>query len=154
MAKRKTYEAEAIKLAKAIDFALEAFRVESPSAWDLSQVEHVILCYKEWKDSCLNPAAQFKKLSSLQYLENDVFTYFNESTGPTVEYFWNKIKEDKLDFQRENKLDKIIRRGKIRGRIEYDYVKDLIGVAGSSGLISNSEIIKLNLMIGEFEFSI
>ena len=151
MKKRRTYQEEATKLAAAIDIAIEAFKEECPSNFNKSQQEHFIATYTEWKERCLNPDPQFKNLTSLNYSINDVFTYFQEGTGNTVEYFWNKIQEEGLDYERENKLEKILKRGKIKGRIEYDYVTDMIVVAEQVGLTTPEESIKLGEMLGEYE---
>ena len=123
MKKKRTYQDEALKLAQAIDIAIEAFKVECPKEFEKSHQEHFISCYTDWKEKCLNPEPQFKNLTSLKYSINDVFTYFQEGTGKTVEYFWKRIKEEGLEYERENKLEKILKRGIIKGRIEYDYVR-------------------------------
>ncbi|WP_339718124.1 hypothetical protein [Cyclobacterium amurskyense] len=120
MKKKRKYQEEASKLAAVIDIAIEAFKVECPPNFEKRHQEHTVSCYANWKESCLNPEPQFRNLASLQYSINDVFTYFQEGTGNTVEYFWKKIDEAQLDYKRENKLEKILNRGKIRGRIEYD----------------------------------
>lgn len=151
MKKKRTYQEEANKLAAAIDIAIGAFKTECPADFDSSHQEHVISCYADYKEKCLNPEPQFRNLTSLKYLINDVFTYFQEGTGKTVEYFWCRIKEVGLDYIRENRLEKILNRGKIKGRIEYEYVTDMIMVAEQVGLITNEESITLSTMIGEYE---
>lgn len=151
MKKRKTYEEEAKKLAKAIDIAIEAIRKYCPSEFDKSHQEHFISCYSDWKTEYLNPEPQFKTLGSLKYSIQDVFTYFQEGTGLTVEYFWKRIKEERLDYKRENKLEKILSRGKIKGRIEYEYVTDMIVAAEQVGMTTRAETEKLSKMLGEFE---
>ena len=153
MKKKRTYQEEANKLATAIDIAIEAFTVECPPDFEKSHQEHTISCYANWKESCLNPEPQFRNLASLKYSINDVFTYFQEGTGKTVEYFWKKINDAKLDYKRENKLEKILNRGKIRGRVEYDYVTDMIVVAEQAGMTSKEETIKLSDMLREYESS-
>ena len=39
--------------------------------------------------------------------------------------FGKKIGEADLDYKRENKLEKILNRGEIKGRIEFEYVTDM-----------------------------
>lgn len=151
MKKRRTYQEEANKLAAAIDIAIEAFTLVCPPNVEKSQQEHFISCYSEWKERCLNPDPRFKNLTSLQYSINDVFTYFQEGTGQTVEYFWKKIDEVKLDYKRENKLEKILKRGKIRGRIEYEYVTDMIVVAEQIGMTNKNETIILGDLLAQYE---
>ena len=94
---------------------------------------------------------KIKTLASLKYDIKAVFTYFQEGAGETVEYFWNKICEANLDYKRENKLEKILNRGKIRGRIEYEYVTDMIVVAEQVGMTSEEETKRLSEMLGEYE---
>ena len=151
MKKKRTYEDEANKLATAIDIAIEAFNVECPPDFERSHQEHTISCYANWKESCLNPEPQFRNLASLRYSINNVFTYFQEGKGKTVEYFWKKINEAKLDYKRENKLEKVLNRGKIKGRVEYEYVTDMIVVSEQVGMTSKEETIKLSDMLGEYE---
>ncbi|RNI31457.1 hypothetical protein [Rufibacter latericius] len=151
MKKRRAYTEEAEKLGKAIDIAIEAFKNHVPELWEKHHVEHTISCYKEWKERTLNPEPQFKSLASLKYKINDVFTYFQEGTGLTVEFFWKKLNEAGLDFKRENKLEKILQRDKIKGRIEYEYVTDMIGVAEQTKMMTSEDSKKLSQVIGEFE---
>jgi hypothetical protein len=150
MAKR-TYEEEANKLSKAIDFAIEAFEKECPVDFEPHHQEHFINTYKGWKKSVLNPEPQFKKLASLKYNIDDVFTYFQEGAGPTVEYFWKKVDEAGLDYKRENRMRKILDRGKIKGRTEFNYVIDMFVVAQQNGMITREEAERLNKMLKEFE---
>ena len=110
---------------------------------------HVISCYHEFKDDALNPEPKFRKIASLKYTIENVFTYFQESNGKDVEYFWKKIEEQKLDYAREDKLGKILKRGKINNRIEFDYVTDIIVVAEEEKRISENEAKKLAEMITE-----
>ena len=148
---KKIYEDEAIKLSKAIDIAIEAFEKYPPEIWTKDILTHVINCYREWKDDALNPEPKFKKITSLKYIIESVFTYFEESNGKDVEYFWKQIKEQNLDYVREDKLWKIIKRGKIKNRIEFEYVTDLIVIAEQEKRITEDEARKLATMIGEFE---
>jgi hypothetical protein len=148
---KKTYEEEAKKLAAAIDLAIEALEKHCPAGMEKIHQNHFISCYSNWKEDCLNPKPEFKKISSLKYTIQAVFTYFQEGTGETVEYFWKRIREEKFEYVRENKLEKILNRGKIRGRIEYEYVTDMIVVAEQIGLSTKSESKRLSKMLGEYE---
>lgn len=153
MPKTRTYESESKKLVKAIDIAVEAFTVECPKIFSKEHQEQFISTYLQRKESILNPQPKFKTLTSLKYEIENVFTYFQEGAGPTVEYFWNKINEQKLDYKRENKLKKILERGKIRGRIEFEYVIDMFVVAQQNGMITRDEALSLSNMIEKFEKS-
>ena len=148
---KKIYEDEAIKLSKAIDIAIEAFEKYPAEIFTEENLKHFINCYRERKDFALNPEPKFRKIASLKYLIDDVFIYFQESNGKDVEYFWKQIKEQNLDYVREDKLWKIIKRGKIKNRIEFEYVTDLIVAAEQEKRITQDEAKKLGEMIGEFE---
>ena len=151
MAKRKSYQEEAEKLAKAIDIAIEAFQSHMPKNWEKQHIDHTVSVYKGYKNEVLNPEPQLKSMASLMILESDVFTYFQESSGETVNFFWKRIEETNLNYQRTNKLDKILKRGSIRGTVEYDYVKDIIATAEQEGLTTPDQTIQLSQMLDEFE---
>ncbi|NME71243.1 hypothetical protein [Flammeovirga aprica] len=151
MKKRRNYQTEAHKLAKAIDIAIEAFTEECPSDFNKKTQSHMISCYTDYKDQCLNPEVKYRNLASLKYIIEAVFTYFQEGTGNTIEYFWKRIHEENLEYVRENRLEKILTRGKIRGRIEFDYVTDMIVVAEQVGLTTKEDTTKLSIMLGEYE---
>jgi hypothetical protein len=146
-----TYQEEADRLAKAIDLAIESFEKYCPAGFEKHHLDHTISCYQEWKKKCLNPEPRYRNLSSIKYSIQDVFTYFQEAGGDTVEYFWKRINEEGLSYSRENKFKKIIKRGKIKGKVEYDYVKDMIVVAEQVGLTTSEETHKLNQLIADFE---
>jgi hypothetical protein len=151
MPRTPTYETESQKLAKAIDIAVEAFTKVCPENFTPENQDHFIKTYLGWKDSCLNPERKFKNLTSLKYDIESVFTYFQEGAGPTVEYFWNRIAEEKLDYTRENRLKKILDRGKIKGRVEFEYVVDMFVVAQQNGMITRDEALQLSDMLEKFE---
>ncbi|WP_218918533.1 hypothetical protein [Flectobacillus major] len=90
-------------------------------------------------------------MASLKYSIDEVFTYFQEGNGQTVEKFWEKIKEAGLPYKRENKLVKILKRKRIKDDIEYDFVIDVIVPYQEEGLISADEVALLNQWIGDFE---
>ncbi len=135
----------------AIDIAIEAFQNECPANFTPHHQEHFINTYKRWKESCLNPEDKFRNLGSLKYTIQDVFTFFQEGSGPTVEYFWNKLEKAGLDFKRENKLGKILKRGKVKNRVEYDYVTDMLVVAQQKEIVTELEAQRLSEMLGKFE---
>lgn len=151
MPRTRAFEIESQRLAKAIDIAVEAFKKVCPENFTPENQDHIIKTYLGWKDSCLNPERKIKNLASLKYDIESVFTYFQEGTGPTVEYFWKKIAESELNYTRENRLKKILDRGKIKGRIEFEYVIDMFVVAQQNGMITREEAVQLNIMIEKFE---
>ena len=59
--------------------------------------------------------------------------------------------KENLGYVREDKLRKILDRGKIKGRIEYELVIDSIVVAEQEERITKQEATQLSEMIGEFE---
>jgi hypothetical protein len=148
---KRDYETEALKLAKAIDVAIDAFGKYPPKDYTQVHLEHFVNVYLDIKDSVLHPDPKYKTIASLKHKIQDIFTYFQEGSGATVEYFWKELAKENLDYVRENKLQKILDRGKIRGRIEYEYVIDMLVVAQQEGLILNEEVDRLNYMIGQFE---
>ncbi|QMU30609.1 hypothetical protein [Adhaeribacter radiodurans] len=152
MKKRKTYQEEVAKLIRAIEIAVDSFEKYCPKDLDKTSHEHVISCYKGWKEELLHPLPQYMNLASLKYFIEDVFTYFQESSGETTEYFWKRINNEALGYERENKLKKILDRGRIKGRIEFDYVTDMMVVAEQVGLTTKEESIRLGNMLDKFEF--
>ena len=151
MTEKKDYQSESIRLSKVIDIAVSAFKKHRPKDFTKDNVDHCINVYEGFKNNALNPEPKFKKLASLKYIEQDTFTFFKEGNGETVEYFWQQIAKENLGYIREDKLRKIIERGKIKGRIEYELVIDSIVAAEQEERITKQEAKQLSEMIGEFE---
>lgn len=148
---KKTYQEEVEKLLKAIDISIDAYRKYPPKNWTQDIVNMVTENLEKDRKQILNADKKFRTLASLKYDIESVFTYFQEGTGEAVEYFWHRIRETELDYVRENKLEKILKRGKIKGNIEYDFVTDMIVAAEQTGMINQDEREKLNIMIGDYE---
>jgi hypothetical protein len=91
------------------------------------------------------------KMSSLKYKEEDVFIYFQEASGETVNEFWKRIKESGLPYKRENKMEKILKRKKIRNDIEYNYVIDTIVPLQQEGVLSKEDVSLLEQMMAQYE---
>ena len=149
--KRRTYQEEVEKLCRAIDISIDSYKSHPPKGWTPEIVNMVTSNLEKDKLSRIEAEPKFRTLASLKYDIEAVFTYFQEATGKTVEYFWKKIGEADLDYKRENKLEKILNRGEIKGRIEFEYVTDMIVVAEQVGMTSKEETIKLSIMLGEYE---
>jgi hypothetical protein len=145
------YQIELENLDKACDIAIEAYAKFPPIGWPLEEVEWSIKCRKETKNGLKDRKSPFNNLSSLKYEYQDIFTYFQEGSGQTVEEFWKRIKEVRLPYKRENKLAKILKRGKVRNNIEYDFVKDVLNPYLQDGIISETEAKFLDAVLGEFE---
>ncbi|WP_131494645.1 hypothetical protein [Flavobacterium aquatile] len=107
--------------------------------------------YKGLKNKILNHEIKFKNLKSHKYNIEAVFTYFQECSGPDVEYFWKQIKDANLPFTRKNRLQKILKRKRIINAIEYDFVTDIIVPYHQEGMITEEEVILLNTYLGNFE---
>lgn len=148
---RPDYDTEANKLAKAVDIAIDSFIKYPPQDFTKENVDHFVKTYSEWKESILNPEPKFRKIASLKYHIQDVFTYFQEASGQTVEYFWKQLDNENLGYVREDKLRKILSRGKIKGYNEYTLVVDSIVVAEQEKRITKQEAQQLAEMLGEFE---
>lgn len=140
-----------MRLSKAIDIAVETFKECHPKQFSEDNISHTIKTYLEWKEMALNPEPAFRKIASLKYLVESVFTFFHESSDPCTTYFWERIKQNNLGYQRENKLEKILKRGEIRGRIEFEYATDMLVVAEQEGLITQEESVRLSELIGQYE---
>ena len=149
---KRNYKEESEKLIKAIDIALVVFKDYPPlHHMTATFLEHTIKCYEGWKEDLLNPKPQYENLGSLKYHIDDVFTYFNESGGEAVEQFWGMIKEAELDYVRENRVLKVLKRKKIKDRQEYEYVTDVIIPFAQQQLITEEEELLLKELLGQFE---
>lgn len=145
------YNEQAKTLAIAIDIAIKAFQTYPPYGSNQSQVDHMVNTYLQFKNEALNPKPQYKNLGSLKYSIEAVFTFFQECAGKAVDYFWEEIKKNNLPYKRENKLVKILKRGKIKDSIEYDFIIDVIVPYQQEGLLTADERNNLNQMISVFE---
>lgn len=68
-----------------------------------------------------------------------------------MEFFWEKIKELGLPYERENKIREVLKRNKIRNEDEFNYVIDTIVVFEQTGVINSQEVVQLNQLIQRFE---
>jgi hypothetical protein len=134
-------------LFKAIDIALDSFNKYPP----IRLGDDFVDFYKGLKLKILNHETKFKNLTSHKYNIEAVFTYFQEGSGPDVEEFWRRIKEENLPFKRENKMAKILKRKKINNNIEYDFVTDVMIPYLQEGLITEEELVLLKAYLGKFE---
>ncbi len=148
---KTTYENEAKNLAQAIDIAIKSIKKYPPENFQTHQINHFINTYLDIKNKALNPEPQFKKLSSLKYLIKDTLIFFQESSGKNVNYFWIEIENKKLPYKRENKVLNILKKNKIKNKLEYDYVIDTIIPFKQKGLISTEQSNQLKQLIAEFE---
>jgi hypothetical protein len=145
------YKIEITNLEKSCDIAIEVFSQYPPKNWPINEVFWAIKCRKETKENLIDRQAPFNTLTSLKYVYEEIFTYFQEGSGQTVEEFWKRIKEEKLPYKRENKMVKILKRKKIKNKIEFDFVIDVMIPYLNEGLISEEDIELINEMISNFE---
>lgn len=148
---RKSYDIEALKLVKAIEIAIESYTSYPPEFFTKENIEQTVGIHQDWKNSILNRESKFRNMASLKYDIQNVFTFFQEGHGRTVEFFWERLAKEDLGYQREDKLRKIIENNKIKNLIEYNLVIDSILAAEQLGRITRTESIQLSNLIGEFE---
>lgn len=148
---KKIYEVEALNLAKAADIAIFIFENHAPNSWSKEEIEHLKNFYLETKGNAINPEPQYKNIASLRYLNEAIFTPFQEGSGHYVNLFWEKIKEAGLPFNRVNKLEKILKRKRINNQQEYDYVIDTLVHFQQEGFLSEEDVMCLNNYIDAFE---
>lgn len=151
MTQLKDYDFEANRIARAIDIAIESIITHPPPGFKESDIKQFVDVYLDSKTRALNPEPKFRKIASLKYLINDVLIFFQESSGEAVELFWKNIQSESLGIAREDKLRKILDRGKIKGRIEYETAVDSIVAAQQIGRITGEEAAKLSELIGNYE---
>jgi hypothetical protein len=144
-----SYEDRAIRLAKAVDIALQIIDQSNDISVDLKKA--MISFSEETKYMALNPKPQFKKVASIKYLESDFLTYWNESIDNHVDEFWNELYKNNIDFERKDTIQKVLKRGKIKDIHEFNNIIDNIVVAEQIGRINKEQVIELNNMIGDFE---
>jgi len=144
-----------IKGAKAvvdiIDIAIESINKYPPVGFNNIQLNQFINTYIQFKNSALNPLPKYANLRSLAYIKRDALTYFQEGTGDAVTYFWKQVDGQNLGVRRENKLQKILKRGKIKDKMEYNFVTDVLVPYQQTGLITDDDVSKINQMIASFE---
>jgi len=148
---KKDYNSSAQQLVDIIDIALDCFQSFPPENFNITHVNQFVKTYIDYKEKVINPEPKFRNIKSLNYLVNDTLIYFQESTGRTVEEFWKKIQSNQIDIKRENKFEKILKRGKIKNNIEYDTIIDLYNHYLESKIPSKEEINRVNDMITQFE---
>ncbi|MBP1223635.1 hypothetical protein [Flavobacterium sp. 1355] len=145
------YVEKANNLLKVIDIAIEVIKEFPPKDFNSNHIETFVNGYLEFKNRIENAEAQYKNLKSLSYVENDLFTYFQEGNGKAVNEFWIKVREHNLPFKRINKLPKILKRKKIKNRIEYDYITDVILPFKQEKIITDDQVNLLESLLKDFE---
>jgi hypothetical protein len=145
------YEKRINTLLSAIDIAILAMQKAPPKHFAEQHVLLFIQSYNRIKEDISRAEPKHRNVTALRYFENDVFTFFQESSGEAVELFWLEIKKAALPYKRGNALKRVLKRGKIKSQVEYDLAIDLIVPYSQQGILNNEELKKLNELIGSFE---
>lgn len=74
-------------------------------------------------------------LASVKSLINTFLVSWNEGIGVEVEVFWNKLREERIVFQRKNALKMILKRDRFRHIDEAMQVAKKFPLLASSGLL-------------------
>lgn len=90
-------------------------------------------------------------LTQLRYLEDDFFTFWNEAPDSQTRAFWEQVEAQGLPYQRVDHLGRILDRGRIASRTDYEFAVDSIVVAGQDGRLSEEEASRLAGLIGAYE---
>ncbi|WP_324672035.1 hypothetical protein [Hymenobacter sp. GOD-10R] len=151
MAVKSNYLEQVSKLSAAIDIAINSIRLLPPDGWNDHDINSITNYYLSLKDEVLYPKPMYKNLKSLKYSEVSALTYFQESSGKTVDYFWRQVDDARLGYRRQNKMLKILKRKRIKSSDEYDFVIDVLLVYQQEGKITTREAEDLNEMIAAYE---
>ncbi len=146
-----SYTEQTKDLIEVIDIAIESIKKFPPEGFENNDLNHFENVYLNFRNKALNPEPAYKNSHSFGYLKNDVLIYFQEGTGDAIDYFWKQIKDRKLGYERKNNVSKILKRRKIKNKIEYDFVMDVIVPYQQEGLINEFDVNQLNQMVLEFE---
>ncbi|MEQ1734160.1 MAG: hypothetical protein ABL940_10825 [Bacteroidia bacterium] len=146
-----SYEENSLNLIKAIDIAIEVIKEMPPKSIKKESFDIFLQSYLDFKHARQTAEKKFQNNKSLSYDIEAVFTYFQEVAEETTNLFWKRIKESGLPYKRENRLVKILKRGKIKNDIEFDFIIDIIQPYEADNIITTSDVILLNKMIADFE---
>jgi hypothetical protein len=90
-------------------------------------------------------------LAQLRYLEDDFFIYWNEAPDSETRAFWEQVQAQGLPYQRVDHLGKILTRGRIASRTEYEFAVDSVVIAEQDGRLTSAEASRLAELIGAYE---
>lgn len=145
---KRTYEEEVNNLLQAINIAIIVIQDNGeshPASIPLNNY-HIDMI-----ELINNAAPEYQNLKSLSYDIDGFFTFFQEGSGIIVDKFWEKIKESNLPYKRVNRIAKILKRGKIKNDIEYQFIIDVMQPYLTEGVINEEEYAQINEMIDAFE---
>lgn len=92
-----------------------------------------------------------RTLAQLRYLEENFLVFWNEGTDSETRPFWEQVQAQGLPYQRVDHLSKILTRGRIASRTEYEYAVDVIVLAQQDGSLTHTDAVRLAQMIGDYE---
>lgn len=92
-----------------------------------------------------------RTLGALKYLEEALFTEWNEGPLSETAEFWREVSSAGLPFARRDLLGEIVAKGRITNREHYDFATDAVGLAGEEGGPTEAQAAKLKQMIGAYE---
>jgi hypothetical protein len=153
-ARTTKYLTRARAFAEAVEVGIAAYAASPPPDEDgLSHLPSAAYARETRKlaRKALDPEPPFANVASLAYLEAAFFTFWNESTGSHVQRFWIEIAKRELPFARKDVIGAVLRRGRIRTRIEYEHVVDGMVILRQQRKISAAEERRLSEMIGEYK---
>jgi hypothetical protein len=114
------YLARAAAFAAAIDVATKLMAAR-PARYDAQLRRH----HAELTKLALAPKPAFAKLASLRFLEQDFFTYWNETPEARATAFWRELAARKLPFERRDAPAEVLARGRITNAVDYEAIGDI-----------------------------
>ncbi|MCJ8166450.1 hypothetical protein MKJ04_16515 [Pontibacter sp. E15-1] len=117
---------------------------------------------KTTKDAFVNHSMQIKELANnkstltqLKSLTSEVLTFWKESIGIDVEYFWTELKSQNIAFERRDELNFALSKGRFRrvdqGMAARKYWDSMKGIKSIINRYTNSEIQRLGEIIEQDE---
>ncbi len=151
---KRKYSEYLIQIYVLCDLAVEHFKKQvgqQQSEIGVGMYKEMMSFYAEEKSDLKNLPKKYQTVATLRQLESDLLAFFNESDYVETEPFWKDVASLGLPFRRNDVVGKVLKRGKIRTRAEYDTVIDLIVPYSQEGKITAEDATRLNEMIGKFE---
>jgi len=96
-------------------------------------------------------ATPASKANGLVYIEQAIVQPWNEESGEDAEKFWQAAQEAGLDYARRDVLRNVLKRKRIKDRLEFEMVADTVDASEESGKISADEARELRKMVAAFE---
>jgi hypothetical protein len=149
MAKRTTYTEALQRFETLVDCARPVLLKAASDG--LEEAPHLLAFGKQCVDLARSAEGPMRRVASLRQMQNDYLIYWNEAPGPHVSAFWNAVRKAGLDLERVDHLARVLKRGRITKREEYETVVDSLVGAEQEGRITAEEAERLSAMIGAFE---